>query len=305
MSDHSDIPGFTSFKGVIAHTARWPRELKIKETDRVGVIGTGSSGLQVAGAIAPQVPKGHLTIFQRTPSYILPEQAPLSFTPEQKKMLLDRKYFWKYTLEGWEGGERFFTVYFPGSRNQIQVLDRARKFMQKEIKDPVLLKKMLPDYPIGCRRLTFTRPFLNAIHMKHVFVNVDTIVRVDEKGVVTKSKETGEETHTPLDILVAATGFGGSISLICGQGNCRFGLTKPHRHHLHHPSHEDHRSQRQRPLGDFHPLAQGLQECHRPRVPELQLHDGTGGAVGSQQVRLIRNFGLWTRDFRLTSFPSP
>jgi hypothetical protein len=52
-------------------------------------------------------------------------------------------------MEGWEGGERFFTVYFAGSRNQQQVRERAEKFMRKEIKDPVLLKKMLPDYPIG------------------------------------------------------------------------------------------------------------------------------------------------------------
>lgn len=143
-----DIPGFTSFAGRlgIAHTARWPQNLVIKPTDRVGVIGTGSSGLQVCGAIAPQVKQGHLSVFMRTPSYILPEQAPLTFTPEMKKTMVcsfsrgtrglrliprfrgqnDRKYFWKYTLEGWEAAERFFTVYFGGSRNQKQVLERGR-----------------------------------------------------------------------------------------------------------------------------------------------------------------------------------
>jgi hypothetical protein len=54
-------------------------------------------GLQVCGALAPVVKQGHLDIFMRTPSYILPEQAPLAFTPEQKKMLNDRAYFWKVT----------------------------------------------------------------------------------------------------------------------------------------------------------------------------------------------------------------
>lgn len=103
----------------------------------------------------------------------------------------------------------------------------ARKFMVESIKDPVLLKKMMPDYPIGgidsdaswgiasltpfarpgCRRLTFTRPFLEAIHMPHVFVNTDPIVRIEPNGVVTRSKETGQETLTQLDLLVAATGF--------------------------------------------------------------------------------------------------
>ncbi|KAI9027048.1 hypothetical protein DFJ74DRAFT_766358 [Hyaloraphidium curvatum] len=208
-----DIPGFKSFRGIVAHTARWPRDLEIKPTHRVGIIGTGSSGLQVAGAIAPKVNQGHLEIFQRTPSYILPEQAPLAFTPEQKKQLLDRKFFWRYTMDGFSGAERFFSVYFPGSKNQVGVLERARKFMRESIKDPALLKKMLPDYPIGCRRLTFTRPFLEAIHMKHVNVNVDPIVRIDETGVVTKAKAPGSpEVHTPIDILVCATGFDTSFT---------------------------------------------------------------------------------------------
>ena len=59
------IPGFDTFPNTL-HTARWPEGFKVNPTDRVGVIGTGSSGLQIVGAISPIVKEGRMTVFMRT-----------------------------------------------------------------------------------------------------------------------------------------------------------------------------------------------------------------------------------------------
>lgn len=64
------IPGMDTFKGEIHHSSRWPQAGLDLAGKRVGVIGTGSTGVQIITAIAPDA--GHLTVFQRTPQYTVP-----------------------------------------------------------------------------------------------------------------------------------------------------------------------------------------------------------------------------------------
>ena len=65
-----NIPGRELFQGKFVHTADWPREGLALKGKRVAVIGTGSTGIQVITATAPEA--GHLTVFQRTPQYSVP-----------------------------------------------------------------------------------------------------------------------------------------------------------------------------------------------------------------------------------------
>ena len=65
-----DIPGNDSFKGQVLHTGAWPKTPVDLSGKRVGVIGTGSSGVQAIPELAKQ--SGHLTVFQRTPVYTVP-----------------------------------------------------------------------------------------------------------------------------------------------------------------------------------------------------------------------------------------
>ena len=64
-----NIPGIDTFEGKIYHSGAWPEGVDLTGK-RVGVIGTGSTGLQIITAIAPKV--GHLTVFQRSPQYSVP-----------------------------------------------------------------------------------------------------------------------------------------------------------------------------------------------------------------------------------------
>jgi acetone monooxygenase len=75
------FPGQETFKGRLFHTARWPNEAIDLAGKRVGVVGIGATGIQVIQTIADKV--GHLTVFVRTPQYIIPMKN-LKFTAEDQ-----------------------------------------------------------------------------------------------------------------------------------------------------------------------------------------------------------------------------
>ena len=77
-----DLPGLDDFAGISTHTARWPEEGIDLEGKRVGIVGTGASGVQVVQEAAPEA--AHLTVFQRTPVTALPMQQQ-RFTVEQQE----------------------------------------------------------------------------------------------------------------------------------------------------------------------------------------------------------------------------
>ena len=79
------IPGMDSFKGPLFHSSRWPEELDYAGK-RVGIIGAGATTVQMVPAMADTV--GSVTVFQRTPNFILPAmQRPM--TPEWEKEIKD------------------------------------------------------------------------------------------------------------------------------------------------------------------------------------------------------------------------
>ncbi len=78
--NYPDIEGLDSFAGAMFHSSRWDHDVAL-DGKRVGVIGTGSTAVQIVGAIVDQV--GHLDLFQRTPQWILPQENP-AFTDEEK-----------------------------------------------------------------------------------------------------------------------------------------------------------------------------------------------------------------------------
>ena len=76
------FPGQETFKGQLFHTARWPKDPIDFAGKRVGVVGIGATGIQVIQTIADKV--GHLTVFVRTPQYMIPMRNP-KFTPADQE----------------------------------------------------------------------------------------------------------------------------------------------------------------------------------------------------------------------------
>ncbi|GAB3489209.1 flavin-containing monooxygenase [Nocardiopsis coralliicola] len=230
-----DIPGAGDFAGRVLHTARWPREEPDLDGLRVGVIGTGSSGIQAVPVIAERA--AELTVFQRTANYSVPAHNR-PFTPEdhariraeypRRREIARRsgggsphRVHPRNTLdvgeaertaafeETWRSGGVLFSKTFPDQNRDLAANDQARRFFERKlaavITDPELLADLTPDdHPVGAKRICTDTGYYQAFTRSNVrLVNLrrNPITRITADGVATG------QGHHRLDVLVYATGF--------------------------------------------------------------------------------------------------
>jgi cyclohexanone monooxygenase len=230
-----DIPGITSFTGEIHHTARWPKAGVDVAGKRVGVIGTGSSGIQVIPVLAESA--AHLTVFQRTPAYSIPARnhplAPEHVAAWKAEYPAKRaaaretrngvlyEYATSAALETpadvrvaelerrWaKGGANFMHAYNDFGRNETAneiAASFVRDKIARTVRDPRTARKLMPaDYPIGAKRICIDTGYFETYNRPNV-----TLVDLREdpiRAVTADAIETALGRH-PIDILVLATGF--------------------------------------------------------------------------------------------------
>ncbi|MGH3849599.1 MAG: flavin-containing monooxygenase, partial [Pseudonocardiaceae bacterium] len=142
-----NLPGLDSFQGAVFHSARWDHDYDLRD-QRVAVVGTGASAIQFVPQIQPAV--ASLTIFQRTPPWILPrgdrnnsgfERTLYSAVPSLQRLARAGIYW-----------SRELTV--PGFTNNPRLLKiaelMARRHLRRQVPDAALRAKLTPDYTIGC-----------------------------------------------------------------------------------------------------------------------------------------------------------
>jgi len=233
------FPGLDSFKGRWYHSANWPTEGVDFTGHRVGLIGTGSSGVQMTPEIAPQAK--HLTVFQRTANYSVPAQNE-PITPEQlaevkanygarRERALEthtghfliandksamevseeeRRKEFEFRWKGAGGGFRMLRAFNDLMINKAsneKAADFVRSKIRATVKDPATAELLCPrdDLPFGTKRLCVDTDYyqtFNRDNVKLVDVKTDPLVAVTPGGLRTKS---GQEY--PLDVIVFATGF--------------------------------------------------------------------------------------------------
>lgn len=195
-----EIEGLQSFTGPCFHSARWDHSVPYIGK-RVGLIGTGSSGVQIIGALAEQVQ--HLSVFQRSAQWVAPvpnfTYSALSKSIWSRIPVLNRISYllWRFYFERGVGG----SVVIPGARRKL-IQGFVRASHRLLIHDATLREKLHPDYEPLCRRLVMSVPFFKAIQRPNVSVLTGGIDRVVPQGVITNDGVLHE-----LDILVCATGF--------------------------------------------------------------------------------------------------
>ena len=230
-----EIPGLKDFKGEVYFTSRWPEETVSFSGKTVGLIGTGSTGIQALPEIAKAA--AHVFVLQRTPSYTLPARnAPLDpdYLKEVKALyaerraeaknhpsghlraVTDRKTFSMDEQErrarfeaAWEsGGLDLFGEFGDLLIDQTANDELARLVHEKIdtlVKDPVTAEKLKPRaFPFAGRRICLDTDFYETFNRDNVTlvdVSADPIDHLDAKGVVTKSH------RYDLDALVLAVGF--------------------------------------------------------------------------------------------------
>jgi 4-hydroxyacetophenone monooxygenase len=202
-----------AFAGPSFHTARWPDGLDLTGR-RVALIGTGASAVQAARPTAEVAE--HLTIFQRSPQWIIPNPIYRSPVPAGKRRLLLEvpfyaawyrfALFWRYADSlhphiqvdpAWPHPERSVSA-----RN-----DKHREFLAEFIADeldgrPDLVDKALPSYPPYGKRMLLDNDWYKTLRRENVELVADAVTRVTPTGV-----ETAAGAHHDADVVVFATGF--------------------------------------------------------------------------------------------------
>lgn len=213
-----DLPGLDQFEGPSFHTARWQHDVDLSDKNVV-VIGSAASAIQ----LVPQVAKKakHVTIFQRTPNYILPRK-DRDYTAEEKNSF--NKHPWKVKLTRFLQFLRFELVLTPMFKRKARLRKRFRrmflKYLNETVSDPTLRGELIPDYEIGCKRVLISDDFYPSLNRENVSVVTNGLSKIGKNSVT----DTNGAAHKA-DILILATGFDmkkqlTSIDLV-GEGGVR------------------------------------------------------------------------------------
>ena len=195
-----EIPGVEDFGGPVLHTARWDRGVETAGK-RIGLVGNGSSGTQLLVALEPQVEQ--LTLFQRTPQWILPvPNLPIPLRRRLALRFIPGKARQNYLTLQTGTEERGIDA--MGTKEQRRSRDEMCFAGLASVKDPELRAKLTPDYEPGCKRMVISGSFYDAVQSPRVKVVTDSIEHVERGCVITSDGERHE-----LDVLVLATGFDG------------------------------------------------------------------------------------------------
>src|SRR5690606_32062109 len=188
-----------TFPGKVFHSARWDHDYDLRGK-RVAMIGTGASAIQIVPSIQPEVSR--LTLFQRTPAWVLPrvdrsisaaERAlhrALPFTAQLRRGLL------------W-GVRELQVQAFTKHPNELGLVEAlAKRHMARAIKDPELRAKLTPDYRIGCKRILLSSTYYPALAQPNVDVVAGGLSEVRGSTVVA-----ADGTEAEVDAIIFGTGF--------------------------------------------------------------------------------------------------
>jgi cation diffusion facilitator CzcD-associated flavoprotein CzcO len=193
-----DIPGRESFTGTAFHSLRWPPGEDLTGR-RVAVIGTGASAIQFVPEIQPRV--AQLTVFQRTPPWILPK--PDAAIPGPVRALLRRPGVHRalraaqYAFFESSGAPSLIDARLGAGAEAI-----GRWWLRRQVPEPELRARLTPDYRLGCKRVLFSGTYLRALRQPNAAVVTDAVTEIRERAIVT-----ADGREHPVDAIVYGTGF--------------------------------------------------------------------------------------------------
>jgi cyclohexanone monooxygenase len=229
-----DLKGLETFSGEVYHTGKWPHKEVDFSGKKVAVIGTGSSAIQCVPLIAEQA--DHVTVFQRTPNFIVPSRNRPFEPGEQDKVkqnyaelrknaklarngvaqeivteravdVSDEQRYQRYESRWQDGGLTFIGAYADLLLDR-EANDTAVEFVRKKIfqtvKDPHTAEILAPSSTFGCKRLCVDSHYYEAFNRSNVSlvdISSSPIESICTRGPVVDGKT------WPADCIVLATGF--------------------------------------------------------------------------------------------------
>ncbi|CRK13995.1 hypothetical protein BN1723_010208, partial [Verticillium longisporum] len=208
------VKGIEDYQGKLMHSAAWDESVDLRNK-RVGVIGNGSSAIQIVPAIQ-KLDGIKVWNFARSPTWVSTSFGDLAMTkmgmdpkinifPEEhkKRVTDDPELFHKLrkTLE--EEASKKYRFALRGSEEQAIALEKFTNHMKEQLKGrPDLYEAIIPTFAPGCRRLTPGPGYLEALKEKNVTFTNTPIQQLTSTGL---KLQTGEQVD--LDAIVCATGF--------------------------------------------------------------------------------------------------
>lgn len=194
------IPGAGRFAGTIMHSARWDTSHSF-DGQRVAVIGTGASAVQIVPSVQPAV--AHLSVFQRTPGWVLRhpvrpvrnwERSLYRVFPAAQRLLRALTY--------WQREVVVVSAFLRYDGLRAALERQVKRHLAAQVPDPELRAKLTPDYQLGCKRALPSSDFYPALTRRNVDLVTEPIARIEPEGILT----TDGELHR-FDVIVFATGF--------------------------------------------------------------------------------------------------
>jgi cation diffusion facilitator CzcD-associated flavoprotein CzcO len=196
---YPDILGLDSFAGTVMHSARWDADHDLAG-ERVAVIGTGASAIQVVPAIQPVV--GSIAVYQRTPAWVVPRtDHPVKpwmrllyrVVPGLQNAIRAGLYFLR----------EFLVIGMAKNRRFLAPVGKlARAHLHRQVRDPKLRAALTPDYTIGCKRILISNDYFPAVAAPNAELVTAGIAEIRPHSIVTR-----DGVERPTDTIVLATGF--------------------------------------------------------------------------------------------------
>ena len=193
------IPGLERFEGTAFHSAAWDHEHDLTGK-RVAVIGTGASTIQIVPRIQPAV--AELTVFQRTPPWVLPHpDRPVSDLERRVYRMLPAAQRAMRAAIYWARETFVFGFMHPRIiENTAERLSRAH--LSRQVKDPELRRKLTPSYRMGCKRILISNDYYPALMKPNVEVVTDGIAEISGSSILTR-----DGARRDVDTIILGTGF--------------------------------------------------------------------------------------------------
>ena len=197
-----NIPGMADFSGPSMHSAEWDHQVDFGGKT-VAVIGSAASAIQLIPELAKVA--GHVDVYQRTPNFVSPRNDREYSAREKQRFArwpwLNRLYRKFIFLRGeW--------ILFPivrskrPSRWRTRLEQLVKKHIRASVSDASMREAMIPEFPLGCKRILVADNFYSAMNRPNVQLQTEGIASINGNGV-----ETRDGTSHPADIIVYATGF--------------------------------------------------------------------------------------------------
>jgi cation diffusion facilitator CzcD-associated flavoprotein CzcO len=194
-----EIPGLGDFQGTVFHSAAWNHHHDLAG-ERVAVIGTGASAIQFVPRIQPAVGKLHL--FQRTPSWVMPD-------PDRAVSGFERRMFNRFPAS--QRALRAVIYAIHESTVLGTIVDRrlswgfeqvARRHLRNQVADRELRRRLTPAYTLGCKRITMSNTYHRALTQPNAELVTDGIAEVRANSIVT-----ADGVEREIDTIILGTGF--------------------------------------------------------------------------------------------------